>query len=296
MARSVDSPLRDYLGLAVNVRSAEPHTIRLRNNLNRLFQVADRFRSLPEIFFSIGQVYRRLGVLDSMHIYFDSALIYCADGELYYSDRECCDRGRYEIVIDSLRANVIGDALDSQSHIDKVFLYDDFVHNLNGWPEGRFGGAAFGIGRGKYTVSMISPENIAVATLPVKTGQDFVIETVLRKSDGDKNSGFGLLWGGDSKGNYYIFAINGDGQFTVKKLKDKQWTDLIAWRPSPSINPGKAENKMRVKQVGEEFQFLVNDSPVGTIEAQKLFGDLVGFVDILDVTFAADYVLVYRLR
>ncbi|MCK5127723.1 MAG: hypothetical protein KAR42_15810 [candidate division Zixibacteria bacterium] len=282
-----------YLNLAIYRYSHQPNAIRIRNNLSRAFQVYEKFRGFPQVFFTIGQTYRDLAVLDSMNLFFDSTLLYCANKHLYFTVRKCCDDNNYKSAINDMRSNIIGDSLSISGHIRRVYLYDTFDDNINGWPEGRFGGSAFGIGGGKFVISMISPENLATAKLSIKTGDDFTAETSLKKSDGDDTLPYGLIWGG-KRNSYYTFLLNGDGMFSVARYHNNKWTHLINWQESAVIGMGNASNELLLQKSGKRLSFYINGELVGEIEYPVNIGNEFGFISSGNITFSSKYLAVYE--
>lgn len=291
-----DMPLSLHLQAAYIHDGNPPQTVRFRQSLTNLWRVCDRVGAMPEVFFYLGRAYRDLGVLDSMHMYFDSTLLYCGDNSLYYSDRACCNRGRYVAVIDSLRRSVVGDEPGTAEHMAEVFFYENFMDNINGWPVDRYGSTGLGIGKGRYALSRFSRgEFLAVKkAVPFDHRGDFVISTALAKSDGTDDNGYGLMWGGDARGNMYLFSLNGEGLFTVRKIENGEWSDVVSWQGSPLIKRGKSENRLSVKYDGVMTLFYINGLPVAAAPRLPLFGDVLGFHLTEDITFSVDYLLVYR--
>jgi hypothetical protein len=65
---------------------------------------------------------------------------------------------------------------------------------------------------------------------------------------------------------FYIFAITGNGYYTVSKFNGNGWEDLVAWTPSSAVRTGKATNTLRVICSGEALQFWINGARVVTLE------------------------------
>ncbi len=286
--------VNSLMTLAIKNASHEPQLVRLRNNLARVQEIRDSLGSLPEIFLHLGMVYRQLGVLDSMHIFFDSTLLYCSDEALYYNDRECCFNHKYEYLVDSLRSNIVADPEQRSRFIKSIDFYDNFKFNVNGWPEGRYGGAAVGLGGGKYAVSIFSQENLVVPKIPVLIKGDYIIKTPVKKSDGKDTDSYGLLWGGNKSASYFVFLINGEGLFSIKKLENNLWIDVIGWREAPELLTGNAQNVLAVEKRKNTFIYYINGEVVAETVYQRKYGDYIGYITTGDVTFSSEYFLIYK--
>lgn len=284
----------DFLALAVKRVSHEPNAIRLRNNLRRLGIVYDSLGSHPDIFFALGKTYRELGVIDTMHIFFDSTLIYCADEALYYTDRAGCEKNDYGAAINQLRKRVIGDSQNVKEHIGRVLFYDSFVFNVHGWPEGRFGGAGVGLGGGRYAISIFSQEGMVVPKIPIPLDNASIIETPIRKSDGSDKDSYGIIWRGSAGSDYLAMLLTGEGLFSVKSLEGNVWTDIIAWRNIPVVNKGNAVNEIKIEQNGPFCNFYINGSVVGRERILNDFGDYIGYISTGSVTLSSEYLLIYK--
>lgn len=294
LGRRIRASVSDYLTLAIKHVSHEPHAVRLRNNLSRIQIVYDSLGSLPDVFLEIGKTYRELGVIDSMHIFFDSTLLYCADEALLYNDRANCEKYDYPSRIARLRKNIIGAAGGGKQHIGRVLFYDNFAFNVYGWPEGRFGGAGVGLGGGKYAISLFSKENLVVPKIEVRLPGSYILKTPIRKSDGSDTDAYGMVWRGSAKNDFLTVLITGEGLFSVKSLEQNVWTDIIPWKRSTAIRTGNAVNDFRIEQNGPDCFFYINDELAGKARILNDFGDFVGYLSTGAVTLSSEYMLIYQ--
>lgn len=90
----------------------------------------------------------------------------------------------------------------------------------------------------------------------------------------------GLLFWGDGSAEYYLFLINGDGQFSVFRHRVGKFEAVIGWRKSSAVKTGKGTpNRLEVVDRGDKAYFTINGSPVGDAAAPVTVpGDRVGFL------------------
>ena len=96
----------------------------------------------------------------------------------------------------------------------------------------------------------------AVADQPVA---DFEAEVVVHSLFPSEDVGFGLLYRYQDQANYYLFAVGGDGYYTVAVVQEGELTPLQVWQQWPHIRRGAAINRLRVRCEDTRCQFHIND-------------------------------------
>ena len=80
---------------------------------------------------------------------------------------------------------------------------------------------------------------------------------------------------------YYYFAISGDRRYTLVYDNldvEEPTTDLVSWRFSDAINPGKQTNRLKVVAIGNTIELYVNDQLLDTVQDDLLSQGSVGFL------------------
>lgn len=90
---------------------------------------------------------------------------------------------------------------------------------------------------------------------------DIVIHVQTEQLSTDPNNGYGVICRGDDpfKPSAYLFAISGDGFYTIQLATDENISPLIDWKMSPVIQKGQAVNALTVVCFDQYLAFYVND-------------------------------------
>lgn len=104
---------------------------------------------------------------------------------------------------------------------------------------------------------------------------DFDLELDARSRIPGQDVGYGLLYRYQDASNYYVFAIGGDGYYTVALLQAGTQTALRAWQPWPHVHRGAAGNRLRIHCQGPDCRFYVNgEFTAEVIDDTFLSGDV----------------------
>ncbi len=106
-------------------------------------------------------------------------------------------------------------------------------------------------------VYLAQPSQRAWATANRQTS-DFELELDLRALIPSQDVGYGLLYRYQDPSNYYLFAIGGDGYYTVAIVQNGALTPLRAWSQWPHVRRGAAANRLRARCIGAVCSFYVN--------------------------------------
>lgn len=64
------------------------------------------------------------------------------------------------------------------------------------------------------------------------------VEAQVKKVSGSTNGGFGMLFCWNDHDNFYVYAINVAGEYSVFKRVAGEWTTIIDWPTSAAVNTG----------------------------------------------------------
>ncbi len=106
---------------------------------------------------------------------------------------------------------------------------------------------------------------------------DMTFEATLAEGAG-ANTLFGGICRKVDRDNFYLFAIAGNGYYTITKYVNDQWTALIDWKASGAIRTGKATNVFRIICLGDTLQLSVNNRVVATARDSQFKTGAIGLV------------------
>ena len=93
-------------------------------------------------------------------------------------------------------------------------------------------------------------------------------------------SGYGLVFRRRDARNYYVFAVNGLGQWSIWALEDGVWRELRdlaeTWSASESIDPT-GVNKLSIQAIGDSITASVNGADVVSLRDATFSSGAVGF-------------------
>jgi hypothetical protein len=108
---------------------------------------------------------------------------------------------------------------------------------------------------------------------------DFLIEVDAAHVAGPIDAEFGLLFHFQDGDNFYLYAANVDGAYSLWKKEDGQWTSLVDWTEDANINAGEgADNRLGLLVEGPQITLLVNDQVLTQVEEQAGFTGAVGLL------------------
>jgi hypothetical protein len=96
-----------------------------------------------------------------------------------------------------------------------------------------------------------------------------------RSSLDSEDIGYGVLYHYQDPDNYYLFAVGGDGYYTVAVVRDGRRIPIRDWQEWPHVRRGAAANRLRVRCQGATCRFYVNGEFTAEITDRTfLTGDL----------------------
>ena len=148
----------------------------------------------------------------------------------------------------------------------EMLLYtDDFSQDNNTWGTKSDADAQRAYKDGQYQISVVKQSTLGWSTLG-KQYRDFDVEVQTTQLAGPDINSYGLLLRFVDDGDFYRFALSGDGTYSFDEQKNNAWVTLIDWTKSSAIHTGEASNTIRVVCQGENFTFYVNDVQVDTAQ------------------------------
>lgn len=105
---------------------------------------------------------------------------------------------------------------------------------------------------------------------------DFDVELDIRSLIASEDVGYGLLYRYQNQDNYYLFAIGGDGYYTIAIVQDGELTPLRSWQQWPHIRRGNASNRLRVRCQGTLCRFHINGEFTAQIEDSTFLAGSLG--------------------
>ena len=94
------------------------------------------------------------------------------------------------------------------------------------------------------------------------TFDNFVMDVDVTKVGGPDDNGIIVLFRLQDHGNYNRFDISSDGFYSVSKARGNQPIQVSDWNRSDAIHVGDASNHIRIRAIGDAFQFEVNSIPL----------------------------------
>lgn len=147
---------------------------------------------------------------------------------------------------------------------------DGFDSNQNKWEEGTFedeyGSVDFVI-NGQYDWDVVADKAVNQKSwaedAPIV--DDFIVSVDATHVNGAENASYGILFRVKDTNNLYYFGISDGGYYYVGLLNDGEWITLIDWTDTSYIIVN-AVNNLKVKGIGDEFTFYINDTVVDRIQ------------------------------
>ncbi len=124
-----------------------------------------------------------------------------------------------------------------------VLLNDDFSDPNSGWEIADYDSGSVGYTQGKYFVTS-TEVGAAMWGVAGKNYADVMIEvdTTQVSAPSNNNNDYGIMCRLDFAGNGYSFNISGDGFYSIQKMADNGFVDLVEWAESNKIRTGNATN------------------------------------------------------
>ena len=110
---------------------------------------------------------------------------------------------------------------------------------------------------GVYQIQ-VYPSRLAWSTVGVAGLRDVYVEAGFTVADETPTTVAGLIARYRDQNNFYLFAIDGEGQFQVQWLEEGALQALTPWLPDMAVNPAGEANILALEDDGESIRFFVN--------------------------------------
>ncbi|MEM5773505.1 MAG: family 16 glycoside hydrolase, partial [Anaerolineaceae bacterium] len=156
-----------------------------------------------------------------------------------------------------------------------VLLQDDFSNPKSGWEVADYDAGSVGYVDGTYFVTSTAA-NQAMWGLAFKDFSDVAIEVAASQISAPEsnNNDYGVMCR-MTETSGYSFNISGDGYYSVQRMDDNAFVNLVEWTQSNKINTGNATNTIKVVCQGSTLTLYVNGSKLAeTTDATYTTGDI----------------------
>ena len=145
-----------------------------------------------------------------------------------------------------------------------VWFNEEFTDNQNGWPITENNEISYQIKNGKYLIhnkaSNAQNSYINIFTDPEK---DFILETNIIQTEGNKANGFGFIIGVNDGWLYFLIDPK-ESEYLLGGYKNKQWNYFASptgktWIVNDKIKKDSLSNKLSFARKSGKYIFKVND-------------------------------------
>ena len=204
----------------------------------------------------------------------------------------------------NLNGRQFPDVADTSAHIASIrarepVFQDDFSRITNAWDLDATDDIISSYDDRELHVRIIRPNWSSYGGLDLNLS-DFLFEVDTNHVDGPTLGQYGIYFRNVDGENYYYFAIDATGEYSLWKVVDNEWETIIDWTQSDVLNDGAgAENRLGVLAQGAALALLANDEVLVEIADDSLaagaMGMFVATFDEGDLEIAFDNVDVWDL-
>jgi hypothetical protein len=167
-----------------------------------------------------------------------------------------------------------------------VVFSDTFDDNANEWVVGKESGeyadAEFTITGQKFHWGAVSHEGFVWWNRPtIPRVADFHAAVDIQQTAGPETGYAGMTLHMDEDGNYYVFEIRNNGEYSFYEYFTEEWIALLNWTPSPFIQVGEV-NHIEVLAEGGLFSLFINGEWIADVEARTISDGRTGLLVGLD--------------
>ncbi|MCK4664275.1 MAG: hypothetical protein KAT68_15510 [Bacteroidales bacterium] len=182
----------------------------------------------------------------------------------------------------------------AQNNNSEIIFEEQFDDNKNNWITEADETKILKMENGKYFIKNKMQFNSLTTKISVDINQDenFEIVSKFNKVKGYDSKGYGIIWG-RKESNYYGFYITGNGKYLILKWENGTREYLVSLIESDFINKGDTINKLSIKKINDNMQYLVNDNIVHELPFKPFFGNKIGFSNGGKMEIEVDNLIVY---
>jgi len=183
-------------------------------------------------------------------------------------------------------------ALSQQN--DYIFK-ENFDNNSNNWYETDNNDYRSKIDKSKYVFLVKNNTKAFVVQREIKIEQtrDFVFECEIKKTNGNNESAFGVIFGHEGVETETAFLISGKGAYKIARRKSGNWKDLIAWTSTEIVHQKNSLNTFSIRKEKNLYKFYLNKRFLGQCNFEKFTSNKIGFIVNKAVEIEIDELGVY---
>jgi hypothetical protein len=170
-------------------------------------------------------------------------------------------------------AQAIEALLGSAGNWQSAF-FDSFEEPQSGWPTGEdtdpLASISWQIGEGIFRWEADANEGFVWWAVPdMEPLADFYLSVQAQQVEGPAAGEFGLIFRWDENSDYYLYELNGQGEYAFYSFIADEWEALRPWTLDETIIPDQP-NQLALLAEGPVFYLLVNGVHIDTIFDDRL--------------------------
>ncbi|MFY7670123.1 hypothetical protein ACOSP6_03450 [Tenacibaculum sp. MEBiC06402] len=178
--------------------------------------------------------------------------------------------------------NIFNSVSSKNKHVSKeTILFDGYNDNRNNWSTTKNENVSLDVLNGNYFFDHKRAKGGWSSTIPkyIDTSRDFKIVADIKKESGILNNGYGIIFGRKDSNNQNLFFVNGNGSYSINKIKNGKDNFLKSWTPNSVVRKGNGGyNVLKVVKLGKKLEYYINDTKVYTDYSPEFFGERVGYI------------------
>lgn len=150
--------------------------------------------------------------------------------------------------------------LIEQIRATSPILTDDFRRDRGLWPMESDENATFAYVDRAFEIEVLK-ENWLASSVTKQEVSDFYAEVDAALVDGPSASEFGLAFRYNDAENFYLYAVTGEGSYSLWKLVANEWEAVVDWTETEALlTDAEAVNRLAVLAQGPTITLLANDT------------------------------------
>ncbi len=152
---------------------------------------------------------------------------------------------------------------------------DDFSNPASGWPAGDTATYRYGYLNGEYQIQIKDGGWLAWVTpgMVVSNGR---LDVDIRSADSAYGAA-GILFGlSADASSYYVYLVDNGGFYSLQRVDDGGWTDVIPREWSDAIHQDAATNHISIVQQDTVITLRANDETLSTVDIGQNVSGYVG--------------------
>nr|HMN31396.1 hypothetical protein [Caldilineaceae bacterium] len=166
--------------------------------------------------------------------------------------------------------------------IGDPLVSEDFRRDEGVWPTTSDENVAYSIKGRAYHILVKTANWLGFSfntTIENQQLPDFLAEVAVTHASGPLDAEYGLLFHYQDSDNFYLYAVNGMGSYSLWKKVDGEWLSLIDWTETDALNPDEAAtNHLALLVQAAQITLLINDTVIAQATDEASFSGTVGLV------------------